>query len=142
MSTLALACGVELTSQPTPQSGALVRLHLLEPDWAQLECLTEGSSAGARRDREKLSTDLGRNQGRQWLLPLTAVGHKREEGEGIVPLALLTSRGQKTLLARKAGHCQMQASASGTLTCTQDNAARDFWLGGTRSDELPMFALC
>lgn len=34
----------------------------------------------------------------------------------------------------------MQASASGALTCTQDNAARDFWLGGTRSDELPTFA--
>lgn len=121
MSTLALACGVELSSQPTPQSGALVRLHSLETDWANPEYLAESSSAGAHRDREKLSTDLGRNKGRQGLFFPTAVGHKTEEG--IVPLALLTSRGQKTLLAREAGHCRMQASASGTLTCTQDNAA-------------------
>lgn len=62
--------------------------------------------------------------------------------EGVVLLALLTSCGQKTLLALKAGRCRMQAPASGTLTCTQDNPARDFWLSGTRSDELPEFALC
>lgn len=115
-----------------------MRLQLLETDRAKQECFAEGSSAGACRDKEKLSTGLGRNKGREGLLSPTAVGHRREEG--MVLLALLTSHGQKTLLALEAGHCQMQAS--GTLTCTQDNPARDFWLSGTRSDELPKFALC
>lgn len=133
-------CGVELTSQLTPQSGALTRFHLLETGWAKQGCLTESGSAGACRDREKLSTGLGRNKGREGLLSTTAVAHRREEG--MVLLALLTSHGQKTLLAVEASHCRMQASASGTLTCTEDNPARDFWLSSTRSHELPKFALC
>lgn len=68
-------------------------------------CLAESRSAGAQSSTALVS--FRRNEGSAIVLHCQL--------QGVVLLALLTSHSQKTLLAYKAGECQMQVSALGTL---------------------------
>lgn len=67
------------------------------------DCLTESRSAGAQ------SSTFQEKEGEESAIVLHC------QVQEIVLLALMTSHGQKTLLAHKAGQCQMQVSALGML---------------------------
>jgi len=91
--------GVELASQPAPQSGALTRLRFPATARAGQESLPQ-SSRGLQ-GRGAAPHCSGEKQGEGTAVIPTAAGHRREER--MVLLALLTSCGQKTLLAPQSG---------------------------------------